>query len=264
MTNRDYDKPLEFDLAIGKQKPNTVRRHEKYCPFCDVPHLKGILDKKGPMIWLKNAFPVLKNTDPTLIIETDNDDGEFIRYTPEYAESLLHFAVSKWMIMRQNKQFKSVLFYRNYGRLSGGTIHHPHMQVIGLKEYDYHCDVRIEHLKGQVVLATPDLEVNLSDHPLIGFNEFNLILHHDRGFSDFSRYLQLTAGYITERYAQFTDSYNLYFYYFPEKPGIFAKAVPRFLTNPLYVGYRIPQITDENSRLETVRALKNKLLSIKD
>ena len=31
MTNRDYDKPLEFDLAIGKQKPNTVRRHEKYC-----------------------------------------------------------------------------------------------------------------------------------------------------------------------------------------------------------------------------------------
>lgn len=77
MTNRDYDKPLEFDLAIGKQKPNTVRRHEKYCPFCDVPHLKGILDKKGPMIWLKNAFPVLKNTDPTLIIETDNDDGEF-------------------------------------------------------------------------------------------------------------------------------------------------------------------------------------------
>ena len=52
MTNRDYDKPLEFDLAIGKQKPNTVRRHEKYCPFCDVPHLKGILDKKGPMICL--------------------------------------------------------------------------------------------------------------------------------------------------------------------------------------------------------------------
>ena len=49
MTNRDYDKPLEFDLAIGKQKPNTVRRHEKYYPFCDVPHLKGILDKKGDL-----------------------------------------------------------------------------------------------------------------------------------------------------------------------------------------------------------------------
>ena len=48
---------LEYNLDIGKTKPDTVHRDESYCPFCDVAHLKNIMDTKGHMIWLENATP---------------------------------------------------------------------------------------------------------------------------------------------------------------------------------------------------------------
>lgn len=47
---------LEYNLDIGKTKPDTVHRDESYCPFCDVGHLKNIMDTRGHMIWLENAI----------------------------------------------------------------------------------------------------------------------------------------------------------------------------------------------------------------
>ena len=85
-----YENPLshilEYNLDLGKTKPDTVHRDERYCPFCDVAHLKNVMEKRGHMIWLENAFPVLKDSWQTLIIETDDCDGEFSDYTPEYAQ----------------------------------------------------------------------------------------------------------------------------------------------------------------------------------
>ncbi len=264
MSTGDDERVLEFNLNIGKKKPDTIHRHESYCPFCDVDNLKGILAKDGPIIWLKNAFPVLKNTYPTLIIETENDDGEFSTYESVYAERLLRFALDKWRQLEESGRFKSVLFYRNYGSMSGGTIRHPHMQIVGLEEYDYREDVHLRHLQGTPVLVTKTLEINLSDRPLLGFYEINLILRDYADFSVFSRRLQGVALYMTRQFSKYTNSYNLFFYDFPEEAGLFVKVVPRFLTNPLYVGYKIPQITDTASRQRLIDAVRRFLTEEKE
>lgn len=264
MNGSDEEKVLEFNLHIGKKKPDTVHRKEPYCPFCDVENLKGILAKDGLMIWLKNAFPVLKNTYPTLIIETDNDDGEFSVYAPAYAERLIRFALDKWYKMKDSGRFKSVLFYRNYGYMSGGTIHHPHIQIVGLEDYDYHDTVHIYHLQGDSILKDKEIEINLSDKPLLGFYEINMILRNTDDLPVFTRYMQDTAFYITHRFSRFTNSYNMFFYDFPEEPGLYVKLIPRFLTNPLYIGYKIPQITDSESRQKLITSLRQLLLKEKE
>ena len=106
---------LEYNLDLGKTKPDTVHRDEKYCPFCDVAHLKNVMEKRGPMIWLENAYPVLKDSWQTLIIESNDCDGEFCEYTPDYATQLIAFGLEKWQQVKDMKRFRSVVFYRNHG-----------------------------------------------------------------------------------------------------------------------------------------------------
>ena len=68
----------------------------------------------------------------------------------------------------------------------------------------------------------------------------NLILK-DRGkLGKFVRYMQLTADYFMHSFVSFNDSYNIFFYDFPADDALYVKIIPRFLTNPLYVGYMIP------------------------
>lgn len=54
-------------------------------------------------------------------------------YTKEHMRSLINFGVKKWMYMDKTGEFKSVIFYKNHGIYSGGSIKHPHMQIVGLK-----------------------------------------------------------------------------------------------------------------------------------
>ena len=79
MTQNPLHHLLEYNLDLGKTKPDTVHRDERYCPFCDVKNLKNVMETRGHMIWLENAFRVLKDTWQTLIIETDDCDGDFRR-----------------------------------------------------------------------------------------------------------------------------------------------------------------------------------------
>ena len=160
---------LEYNLDLGKTKPDTVHRDEKYCPFCDVAHLKNVMEKRGPMIWLENAYPVLKDSWQTLIIESDDCDGEFSSYTPEYALKLIQFGLEKWQQVKDMGKFRSVVFYRNHGYMSGGTIHHPHSQIVGFKDYDYHQDIKPFHFVGPAIVEEDGLTVNLSQRPIIGF-----------------------------------------------------------------------------------------------
>ena len=57
-----YENPLshilEYNLDLGKTKPDTVHRDERYCPFCDVAPLKTVMDLRGHMSWLEDACPV--------------------------------------------------------------------------------------------------------------------------------------------------------------------------------------------------------------
>lgn len=168
------------------------------------------MEKRGPMIWLENAYPVLKDSWQTLIIESDDCDGEFSSYTPEYALKLIEFGLEKWQQVKDMGKFRSVVFYRNHGYMAGGTIHHPHSQIVGFKDYDYHQDIKPFHFVGPSIIEEDGLTVNLSQRPIIGFYEVNLILK-DRGkLGKFVRYMQLTADYFMHSFVSFNDSYNIF------------------------------------------------------
>ncbi|MCH4179223.1 MAG: DUF4931 domain-containing protein [Megasphaera sp.] len=251
---------LEYNLDLGKTKPDTVHRDEKYCPFCDVSHLKNILDTQGHMIWLENAYPVLKDSWQTLIIETNDCNGEFSNYTAAYATKLIRFGLEKWQQVKDMQKFKSVVFYRNHGYMSGGTIHHPHSQIVGFEKYDYHEDIHPYHLMGTPILTEPGIEINLSSQPIIGFYEVNLILSDYDKLPQFVHYMQITSEYFRHSFISFNDSYNIFFYDFPDDTNLYVKIVPRFLTNPLYVGYMISQTANKGHTERFMNSLKKKLL----
>lgn len=157
---------------------------------------------------------------------------------------LIEFGLEKWQQVKDMGKFRSVVFYRNHGYMAGGTIHHPHSQIVGFKDYDYHQDIKPFHFVGPSIIEEDGLTVNLSQRPIIGFYEVNLILK-DRGkLGKFVRYMQLTADYFMHSFVSFNDSYNIFFYDFPADDALYVKIIPRFLTNPLYVGYMIPQIAN--------------------
>ncbi|WP_119863601.1 DUF4931 domain-containing protein, partial [Megasphaera stantonii] len=132
----------------------------------------------GHMFWLENAYPVLKNSLQTLIIETDDCHGDFSTYDAPYAGDLIRFGLVKWRQVKAMERFRrgSVVFYRTHGYMSGGTIHHPHSQIVGIAHYDYHVDIQSCHFSVTPILCEEAIEVNLSLRPLIGFHETNLIL----------------------------------------------------------------------------------------
>lgn len=250
---------LEYNLELGQTKPDTVHRDASYCPFCDVKNLKKIMETRGHMIWLENAYPVLKDSWQTLIIETNDCDGEFAEYTPEYATELVSFGLEKWQQVKATGRFRSVAFYRNHGYMSGGTIHHPHSQIVGFKNYDYHEDVKLYHLLGKPIIRDGGLEINLSSRPIIGFYEVNLLLSNRDQLPEFVRSMQIVAHYFINDFVWRNESYNIFFYDFPDDDRLFVKIVPRFLTNPLYVGYMIAQVANDGHQQHVIKKLQEAL-----
>lgn len=249
---------LKYNMDIGKTKPNTVRKASTYCPFCDATNLKNILEKRDTMIWLENAYPVLKDTWQTLVIESDKCNDDFSSYSLAYAVNLISFCLEKWDQVKAMNEFASVLLYRNYGRMSGGSIHHPHSQIIGLKNYDYHEDIKHYHFIGTPLLHEESLEINLSIRPIIGFYEINFIIKNHYALHYPVLYMQKTAHYIL---TQISHSYNIFYYDFPGDTNLYVKIVPRFLTNPLFVGYMVPQIATEEETTPFIDKLKQAILT---
>lgn len=106
------NKPLRFNIELGRTKPVNIRNEQVRCPFCDRSKLTDILDTSGHIIWLMNKYPVLEKTWPTVIIETETDEGEFSTLPTDEAAHILQFGLDKWRETRQRKEFKSVLFFK--------------------------------------------------------------------------------------------------------------------------------------------------------
>lgn len=231
---------LYFNTSIGVQKPENIRNKQQACPFCDRENLTDILAVDGPIILLKNKYPVLENTYQTVLIETDDCHAEMSAYVPKHLHRLLRFGIQHWLEMEGTGQFKSVIFYKNYGPLSGGTIAHPHMQIIGL--YDIDCEEKIdeENFQGIVIDEREGVQFTLSTKPRVGFYEFNIEMSDANYVEAFGEYVQTAVHYILRNFPFKASSYNIFFHHINRK--IFAQIVPRFVTTPLYIGYSIPQI----------------------
>ncbi|KAF1680459.1 DUF4931 domain-containing protein [Veillonella sp. R32] len=245
------NEPLTFNIAMGRSKPENIRHREVACPFCAVDELTNILDTEGDIIWLMNKYPVLDRTWPTVIIETHDCFSEFSRYSPEQAEKVLEFSLRKWRETMARKDFKSVLYFKNFGPMSGGSIRHPHSQIIGLYDYDYRQDIKEAHFEGLTLKEEDNLLITLSDKPIIGFFEFNMKFNKDTSLALLSRRIQQVLRYILTDFSKHSGSYNLFFYDL-HTSSQYVKIVPRYITSPLYVGYTISQISNKE-RIEQVK-----------
>ncbi|WP_442596048.1 DUF4931 domain-containing protein [Neobacillus sp. D3-1R] len=236
---------LHFNTNIGREKPNSIRNKQQACPFCAREELTDIIATEGPMILLKNKFPVLENTFQTVLIETDDCQGEISLYEDEFVEKLIAFGVKLWMEMEESGRYKSVMFFKNHGPLSGGTIAHPHMQIIGLNDIDYKEKMNKEWFHGILIDQQDGVEFSLSTHPKIGFYELNVRMTEKEQIKTFSSYIKKAVTYLMHHFPFQCSSYNLFFYHIDGE--ILVKIVPRFVTTPIYIGYSIPQVPNNLS-----------------
>ena len=195
------NKPLRFNIALGRTKPVNIRNEEVRCPFCDRSKLTDILDTSGHIIWL---------------------------------------------------MFKSVLFFKNHGYMSGGSIRHPHSQIIGLEDYDYHEDITAQNMEGWLLHEDQDVRITLSTQPIIGFFEYNIRFKPDAPVRSVAVRLQQVLRYVLRSIANYSQSYN-YFIYNLEDGYDYIKVVARYVTTPLYVGYKIPQTCDEERAAKIIQ-----------
>lgn len=231
---------LFFNTSIGVQKPESIRNKNQSCPFCAREELTGIIDEDGPILLLKNKYPVLENAYQTVLVETDVCEEEFSQYSKEHLNRLLDFAIRHWIRMEESGEYRSVVMFKNHGPLSGGTIAHSHMQIVGLYDLDYHEKISEADFAGVPIHELDGVQFNLSNRPKVGFYEFNIIMDHGRPSAIFSSFVQTAVHYIMNSFPFKCSSYNLFFYRAGEK--IICKVVPRFVTTPLFIGYQLPQV----------------------
>lgn len=239
------NQPLIFDIAMGHSKPENIRNRKAPCPFCDPHELSNILETQGSIIWLMNKFPVLQKTWQTVIIETEpGNHTEFSDLPLSKATEILSFSIDKWQEVSDSNRFKSVLLFKNFGPMSGGSIYHPHSQIVGLEEYDYREDITTEHFEGWPIYEDKDLKIHLAKKPIIGFFEFSLTVRHTIHREYLTKRVQQLLHYILHNFSKYSQSYNLFFYDL-HTSNYYIKIVPRYITSPLSVGYKIPQTCND-------------------
>lgn len=235
---------LGFNISIGKQKPESIINTTTKCPFCDREHLTDILAEDGDLLLIKNKYTVLEDAFQTVLIETKDCNSELSEYTPNQLHKLIRFGIKNWLQMHRSGKYKSVLFLKNHGPLSGGTIRHPHMQIIGLKNINCYADINPKDFEGIVIDKTPGIEFNLSTYPRIGFSEFNIRLDDMEQIDKLADYLQIAVRHLLSYHIR-CKSYNLFFYLIND--SIRVKILPRFATSPLFIGYNLHLVSSDTN-----------------
>ena len=228
---------IRFDMAVGRQKPENIIHKENDCPFC---HPEGLTDiyatDEGGIILLKNKFDVLANADQLVLVETDRCGIDMPDYPPEHMRRIVRFGVAKWLEMESSGKYSAVIFFKNHGHLSGGTMRHAHMQLVGFRDADPSLFADEEDFEGLPIVEKDGVLLNAATHPRLGFGEFNLIAAQG-SLDTLADLLQKTVAYVCARFTRSEKSYNIFFYLLGEKIGV--KVMPRFPTSPLMIGYDI-------------------------
>ena len=92
----------------------------------------------------------------------------------------------------------------------------------------------------------------MSTHPIIGFFEYNIRFKPDTPVRPVAIRLQQVLRYVLHTLSNLSQSYN-YFFYNLEDGYDYIKVVARYVTTPLYVGYKIPQTCDEERAAKIMR-----------
>lgn len=248
---------LTFDLDLARQKPTNSDR----CPFCSKAVLGRELGRQGEMLWVENLYPTLADTYQTVVIESDWHEGDIPDYSTAHNRQLFAYLYASWKQLEATGDFASVLLYRNFGPLSGGSLRHPHSQIVGLKTGDPASLLPSSAFQGVTVQALGQgrAEITLSQQPLVGYCEFNLRITDPAELDALADACQSVLRYLkTDYFPQIADlSYNLFFYDRPE--GLIVKIMPRLVASPYFLGYGI-RLVDKRERLSEIsRQLKTYL-----
>ena len=244
---------LTFNVHTAQKKPN----NQDSCPFCQIDSLEKIIAQKGDMIWLDNKYPVLAKTYQTLIIEASQHLGDITTYSKAHNRQLFAFALKAWRQLEDSGRFKTVGLFKNFGPLSGGSLRHPHMQVIGFEEVDAYEAIDAETFAGALVSEerTDLARVTISAQPLSSFTEINVVIADQRDSDKLADTVQKVLRYVLEGYlGGACFSYNLFFYHQGE--GLVCKVIPRFVASPYMIGYHLVQVNSAVRVAEEVAELQ--------
>lgn len=125
--------------------------------------------------------------------------------------------------MIDSQQYRSVLMYKNKGPLSGGSLVHPHMQIVGLEQEDGYTSLTSANFEGINVWQQGRISVNISTEPIMGFFEVNVSAPQEsppamtretkpRRISSPMRSVALRY-ILNEHHGGRAESYNLFFYH---------------------------------------------------
>lgn len=249
MKNGNNDALIFLPLA-ATGKPQHLGSEKAGCPFCDYAEEENILRSEQDMFWIRNKYQTLQDTYQTIIIESSDHNADITTYSKEKNRELFHFAFKCWAETKEDPQFESVLFYKNHGPLSGGSLKHPHMQIVGLTEFDGEGQIDAENFEGITVLAEKNVTINFSTMPVMGFLEINILVDSDdpEAINYLADYVQKTVKYILNHYHHGRcESYN--FFLFEKEGKYIVKLTPRFIVSPYFVGYRLSQNFSEEHLL---------------
>ncbi|WP_268870095.1 DUF4931 domain-containing protein [Liquorilactobacillus sucicola] len=249
---------LIFHPQVASKKPENMVHTGNDCPFCERKQLTGILAEEADRVWLVNKYRTLEDTYQTVVIEAAEHDGDISIYTRQKNRAVFRFALRAWRQTINTGKYKSVLMYKNFGPYSGGSLRHPHMQIVGLDKIDAYESIPAESFSGTAFYVKNGLKVNISDYPIVGFTEFNILLNDIEKIDSFADAVQIVASYVLNEYfGGKCTSYNLFFYHVNNQ--IVAKLVPRFVVSPYFMGYKIPQVNDHERNTQIGKELAIKL-----
>lgn len=248
---------IGFDVFLGSKKPENLVNTAAPCPFCDVPNLKDIIATKDDIILLKNKYNVIQGAEQYVIIESKHHDKDMPDYTKEFMRKLMRFSISHWQKFIESKKYDAVLFFKNFGVMSGGTISHPHMQIVAFPKLNKKLLYSEKEFEGIEIIKKSGVFFNGATCPKIGFGELNLIADKESYDIDIlSDYIQISVDYLMNHFNKRITSYNIFFYENQEK--IFVKIMPRFATSPLFVGYNIHFLPNNMQNIvEEIKTLYN-------
>ena len=239
---------LIFNPYIAHQKPSNA----DICPFCVKDNLGTILDQEGEKIWLENKYPTLENAYQTLIIESDQHLGDVSTYADQEVIDLFAYAIAKWQELEATGAYESVILFKNFGPLSGGSLRHPHMQIVGMNNLNAYEMVENQHFEGLTVVdeSQTSAEFNISLNPIMGYSEFNILADEQRIDLLALMTKQVTHFLLTDYFQGRCQSYNLFVHHRGGK--YICKITPRFVASPYFLGYKIPQCHNMR-RLEEIK-----------
>ncbi len=210
------------------------------CPFCKKSRLSGIIDQDGSITLVKNKYQTLEHAFQTVLIETDKCNSYLTEYPVEHLQKVLEFGFKHWDRMEESGEYKSVVFFKNHGPLSGGTVGHAHMQIAGLKNLDYMQHINEKIFIGIEVYREQESIVNVALQPNATAVEFNIIVPSKHNTRFLAENIRKVVKYALGRHN--CSSYNLFF--FKREKFIICRVVPRYVTSPYLIGYYIPQVID--------------------